>query len=178
MKIERAPTLLGWAVEVSANELVVASGKPYPHRTTIGIVYDSGRISAWTPVGYKPHGYPKAAKRMLAQAAEKLVREGKVRWTRSLGQVLASYGIASGLYGQADPGLVSRARPGYFKKKDLVWRVLNASGRLLGTFPTRDEAIALGIRWTAEFKAPSFVQKYDDVKKVGLGEWQPAKMGD
>lgn len=65
----------GWfTVHIEPGELM-CDYKAYPHATCIGVIkpHKSRKgvlvVSAWTPCGYKPRGYLRAAKRMLHELA-------------------------------------------------------------------------------------------------------------
>ncbi len=64
-----------WTVDVEPNELKTQSGKAYPYPTSVGTIRVDGKKvkrTLWTPVGYKPRGYPDAAKDMLERAVADL----------------------------------------------------------------------------------------------------------
>jgi len=64
-------------VRVEPGELVCESGKTYPSHTCIGTIQlaPPHKINRWTPCGYVPRGYPKAADKMLVVAREKLIAD-------------------------------------------------------------------------------------------------------
>lgn len=65
-RIERSEVNHGWlTVHVDANELTVASGKPLPYPTCIGVVRTTGQRDVWCPAAYRPRGYRAAAQAVL-----------------------------------------------------------------------------------------------------------------
>lgn len=62
-----------YVVRVDPGEVVVDSGKAYPHHTSIGTFNLDGKINVWTPAGYAPRGWKKAATRMLRAIADESI---------------------------------------------------------------------------------------------------------
>lgn len=114
------------------------NGKALPYSFTVGQITDKGKVQVWTPAASKHRGYPSAAKAFLERIASELKAQGKL------------------------------APPKPPRKKDVVYRVVNASGRDLGIFATETEAIAFARKWTAEYVAPSFIQRYDKARRIAL----------
>jgi hypothetical protein len=53
-------------------------GKALPYPTTLGLVYETGKIAPWTPAGYVPRGYKSAAKRALEDIAYSIRNREKI----------------------------------------------------------------------------------------------------
>jgi len=65
-----------YTVLVEKDELDIGGGKKLPFSTWLGTIEKtSNRITLWTPAGYCPRGYKKAALAVLEDVAKK-IREG------------------------------------------------------------------------------------------------------
>lgn len=73
-----------WTVLVSENELQVESGKRLPYSAWVGVLRQDRTpvmASVWSPAGYKPRGYRKAALELLSKAYQEMTDAG---WPQSL----------------------------------------------------------------------------------------------
>jgi hypothetical protein len=61
-----------YTVLVEKDELDIGGGKKLPFSTWLGTISPSGNINLWTPAGYCPRGYKKAALAVLESVAQKI----------------------------------------------------------------------------------------------------------
>lgn len=67
-----------YTVLVESGELDLG-GRKMDFSTWLGTIDLDGTINQWTPAGYCPRGYKKAAMRELEQVRDQLRREGRIR---------------------------------------------------------------------------------------------------
>jgi len=61
-----------YTVLVAKDELELSGGKTLPFSTWLGTISPRGAINLWTPAGYCPRGYKKAALVVLEDVARKI----------------------------------------------------------------------------------------------------------
>lgn len=61
-----------YTVLVDKDELDIGGGKKLPFGTWLGTIDKAGKINLWTPAGYCPRGYKKAALAVLEDVAKKI----------------------------------------------------------------------------------------------------------